>query len=283
MDSQEPQPSPGVTPVSSQVATAGSGAAARTAASSAAGRVPLWIVTLGAGIIAGILSGLGGEATSQAIPLSIQYPADFARLGGYQRDAVVAMLTGDAQRAAERKKAAAAYGLLGMLLGVGLGLAGGLASGSLRSGLWGAVVGGMAGAVVGAALSAELVPVFFRFQNPETDATMQGGLLMFFTRAGIFSAIGAAGGLALGWGLSDRRLIGRAAIGGLLGAVLGALAFEVINALAFPMVRTYEPIPAERLPRMLVQLCVATGAAIVAALSARVPLSKPISTPTRPS
>jgi hypothetical protein len=281
MNSHEPQPKPGVTPVPSHLAPAGGGEAASTAALSAAVRLPLWLVTLGAGIIAGTLSGLGGEATGRAIPISMQYPAGFARLSGYHKEAVMAMVTGDALRVAERKRAAAAYGLLGVLLGVGLGLAGGLARGSLRSGVWGAVVGSVAGAVAGAVLSAALVPVFFQFQDPETDATMQGGLLLLFTRAGIFSGIGAAGGLALGWGLGDRRLIGRAAIGGLLGAVFGALVFDVINSLVFPMVRTYEPMPAERTLRMLVQLCVAIGAAVLAGLAATVPLSKSISTPRR--
>jgi hypothetical protein len=268
MDPEESPTTAEVNPASSQpVHAVGSSAGSPTAIKPGLG-VPLWLITLGAGIIAGVLSGLGGEATSRAIPLRMELPANFASISGYQKVAVVAMIAGNATRVAVREKAAAAYGLLGVLLGIGLGLTGGWASGSMRSGWKGALVGGVAGGVAGAALSAVFVPIFFRFQDPDTDAATLGLLLLFFTHAAIFAGIGAASGLALGWGSGDRGTIGQALVGGLLGAIVGTFAFEVINSLLYPMVRTYEPVPTEPTPRMLLHLCVAVGTAVLAGWAA---------------
>jgi hypothetical protein len=126
----------------------------------------------------------------------------------------------------------------------------------------------VAAGVAGAALAAVFVPVFFRLEDPETDASTMGLLLLFFTHAAIFIGIGATSGLALGWGLGDRGKFVPALIGGLLGAVIGTFAFEVINSLLYPMVRTYEPIPTEPTPRMLLDICVAVGIAILAGWTA---------------
>jgi hypothetical protein len=268
MDPEASPTSAAVTPTSSQPVHAVGGSAGSHTAIKTGLRVPLGIMTLGAGIIAGVLSGLVGEATGRAIPMRIEYPANFASIRGYQKDAVLAMIMGNAMRIAVRERAAAAYGLLGVLLGVGLGLTGGWASGSMRSGLQGALVGGVAGGVAGAALSAVFVPIFFRFQNPDTDAVTLGLLLLFLTHAAIFAGIGVASGLALGWGSGDRGRIGQGLVGGLLGAIIGTFAFEVINSLLYPMVRTYEPVPTEPTPRMLLHLCVAVGTAVLAGWAA---------------
>jgi hypothetical protein len=268
VDPEESPTTAEVTPASSQPVHSVSSSGGSPAAIKTGLRVPLGMITLGVGIIAGVLSGLGGEATIGAIPLRIAYPANFASISGYQKDAVLASLAGHAMRIAERERAAAAYGLLGVLLGVGLGLTGGWASGSVRSGLKSALVGGVAGGVAGTALSAVFIPIFFRFQDPETDAATLGLLLLFFTHAGIFAGIGAASGLALGWGSGDRRTIGQALIGGLLGAVIGTFAYEVIISLLYPMVRTYEPVPTDPTPRKLLHLCVAVGTAVLAGWAA---------------
>ena len=84
-----------------------------------------------------------------------------------------------------------------------------------------ATFGGVAGGIAGAALSAVAVPIFFRYQNPETDAATMGLVLMFFTHAAIFAGIGATSGMALGRGLGDWGKIVPALFGGLLGASSG--------------------------------------------------------------
>jgi hypothetical protein len=111
-------------------------------------------------------------------------------------------------------------------------------------------------------MSAVLVPLFFHLLDPA-----QGISLLFWTHAGIFAGIGAAGGLALGWGLGDWRTVVGCLIGGLIGSFAGVFAFEALNSLAFPLVPTFVPVPAERIPRLLVHLCVAMGTAAVAGLA----------------
>jgi hypothetical protein len=265
---------------SERIASPPAGAAApaipKTAAVGAGSRLPLWVVTLGVGLVAGAISWAGGEATFDWFKLgdAIIYPANYNQISGYHRMAVQAELHGKARIVVERKKTALAFGLLGLLLGVSLGLTGGLARGGSHSALAGAVGGGVAGAAAGGGLSFALVPLFFRYEDPEG-----GGLLvLFLTHAGIFAGIGAASGLALGLGLNDRTALSRALFGGLLGALIGTVAYEAAIATAFPLMRTYEPLSTERLPRLLAHLLVAACTALFAGLATGRPPRQPAPT-----
>jgi hypothetical protein len=228
-------------------------------------RLPLWLLTLGAGLVAGFLSWAGGEAANDLFKLreAIVYPPNYKQIGGYQKMAVDAEIQGKAKVVVVRKNTTVAFGFLGLVLGVSLGLMGGLASGSARTAVSGAVGGGIAGASVGSGLSYAIVPLFFRYLDPE-----QGLLILFLTHAAIFAGIGATSGLALGLGLENRSAMVRAVFGGMLGALIGTFAFETANSLAFPLMRTYEPISTEWLPRLLTHLCVATFTALLAGLAA---------------
>ena len=117
-------------------------------------RLPLWLLTLGAGLAAGLISWAGGEATLKLFRIEDEmvYPPNYKQISGYQKQNLTAQLQGDAIRVVERKKAAVSFGLLGLLLGVCLGLAGGFAGGSTRTTVLGAVAGGIAGAVAGGRL-----------------------------------------------------------------------------------------------------------------------------------
>ena len=202
------------------------------------------------------------------------YPPNYKQISGYQKQNVSARIQGDAIRVVERKKAAVSFGLLGLSLGVFLGLAGGFAGGSTRTTVLGAIGGGIAGGVVGGGLSYAIVPLFFRYLDPE-----QGLLILFLTHAAIFSGVGAASGSGLGLGLGNRSALGGSVFGGMFGALIGTFAFEAANSLAFPLMRTYEPISTEWLPRMLVYLCVAIGTALVAGLAVGGSLRKPAPAP----
>ena len=46
---------------------------------------PLWLLTLGSGLIAGSLAAFGGELTNQAFHKEPQYPASFLSLGSSER------------------------------------------------------------------------------------------------------------------------------------------------------------------------------------------------------
>ena len=68
--------------------------------------------------------------------------------------------------------------------------------------------------------------------------------------------------MALGFGLDDRPALGRALFGGMLGALAATFVFETASSLAFPLMRTYQPVPAEQLPRLLAHMCVAIGTSL---------------------
>ena len=148
-----------------------------------------------------------------------------------------------------------AYGFLGSVLAAALGLAGGLAARSPRQGLMAAVIGGLVGAAVGAGAAFAMVPVYFQLWDPEANLMVPS----LAANTVIFACIGAAGGFALALGIRRPRSVARAILGGVLGALAAAALVEVINAGFFPMLRVEEPIPAERVPRLICHLAVATS------------------------
>ena len=185
---------------------------------------PLWLITLGSGLIAGSLAGVGGEFTYPALSKEPQYPASHDRLNSSERAVARAQVRFATKVAVGTNEAAAAYGLLGAALGVVLGLAGGLARGSRDPSLGSAAVGGVLGSMAGAGLSMVIVPLFFRFSNGTTSAP-----LLFLTHAAIFAGVGAAGGTGLGWAWGDRKRIVRCMLGGFVAALVGTVAVDIIN------------------------------------------------------
>jgi hypothetical protein len=227
--------------------------------------LPLWLLTLGAGLVCGLISWAGGEAIYPTFHIKdeVIYPENYKTLSGYQKQGVDSKIQGVAQRVVERKKSAASFGLLGLVLAAGLGLIGGWAAGSPRGAGLGAVGGGLAGALAGAGLSWAAVPLFFRYLEPES-----GFLILFLTHAAIFIGIGGATGLGLGLGLGDGPSTVTALLGGLLGGFIGTAVLETVNSLEFPLMRTFEPIASERIPRLVMYLCVAAAIAGLAGLAA---------------
>jgi hypothetical protein len=264
--------------------------------------IPLWLLTLGAGIVVAVLSAIVGEATYNGFPVRIvdrngklvvqmsdkpaaisfpvtkQLPDNFDSMGGYIQTGVRAMLTAEGERTAERYRASTMFGTLGGLLGLGLGLMGGLARGTPRSGWTGAIVGGLGGVLAGAALSWALVPLYFQLQDSAAQAEYKNPdapsgllLLLFLTHAGICAGVGAFAGLGLGLGLGARKRILVALIAGMFGGCVGAFAFDAVNCLLFPLMRTFTPVPDERVPRLVAQLCVSVATAFIAGLAAAEP------------
>jgi hypothetical protein len=235
--------------------------------------IPLWVLALGIGLAAGGVSWAAGEASLTRFKLSdaIVYPPNYQQISGYQKVAVTAQIEGRAQVVVERKRAATAFGLLGLCLGAGLGFLGGLASGSSRFAATGALAGGIAATAVGASVSFAVTPLFFRYLDPE-----QGLLVLFLTHAAIFVTLGAAAGAALGVGLGNRSALVRALFGGLLGGLVGTFAYETANSIAFPLVRTFEVVSTEWLPRLIMNLGVALCVAVIAGLAAGNPARRPV-------
>jgi hypothetical protein len=165
---------------------------------------------------------------------------------------------------AEIKNVALSSGVFGALLGAALGASGGLGRRSpvaaRRASVFGLVVGALAGSGMALVVLPQYYRSFLRFR-PE------GLIVPILLHAAIWGAVGAAGGLALGLGLGGRGRAVRALLGGMGGAIMGAVFYEIVGAIAFPMSRTYQPAAADWPPRLLGRLLVASLAALGAALA----------------
>ena len=161
-------------------------------------------------------------------------------------------------RQSSDRAAAIAYGALGMLLGLGLGAVGGLARGSASAaaaaGLAGLVLGGAAGARGHHAGTAG-VPCR-RPRATDEDAGRDLGLALA-THGGIWISVGVAAGLGLGLGLGGGARLGRAVVGGLLGAVIATVIYEFGGAVGFPLSESFRPRAVTAGPRLLAHLSVA--------------------------
>ena len=212
------------------------------------------MLSLAAGIMAGLISWIAGEAVVEHFKPETHREERY----GVERT----LPTAKSLVATEIKNAALAFAILGGALGLALGLAGGLARGSLRFALSAATVGMVLAAMAGVILSFVLVPVF----QTRFDMVDQGLTVPLLTHGGIWGAIGAMAGLAMGIGLGGWRSITCCLVGGLAGGILGALAYELAGAVVFPLDKTYQPLSetasSRLLGRLTVAVCVATGAVL---------------------
>lgn len=163
------------------------------------------------------------------------------------------------------KRATLMYGLQGAALGLMLGLAGAAARRSVSA----AALGGPVGLVAGAAAGTGGARGLFRAYFSLADLSEENMLLALLCHAGVWGLIGLAGGLAYGLGVGGGGgRVARAAVGGLIGAVLATVLYEVIGAAAFPLDKTAEPVAATGAARLLGIAAVALFTALGAALSA---------------
>ena len=226
-----------------------------------AGNVPsarLWFWALGAGLLAGVLAWLVGEALLGAnkdrlTPKMEPFP---------QLETKLALL------AAKQEVATLIFAGLGACFGFTMGIAGGAARKSASASAKAAVAGLILGGIFAGGVAWGLLPIYFSNQKAQDDDL----LLPMLIHVGIASAVGAAGGAAMGIGLGGRT--GQTIVGGLAGAAGGAVLFEVIGALAFPTARTAEPISAAMASRLMLLLFVTVCAAMGAVQATRPPAPK---------
>lgn len=239
----------------------------------------LWAAALGAGLLAAAASAWLGELLVgtfvppvrmvNAMGIMINNPTFANRILANARNATLG------------------YGALGLALGLGLGLAGGLARGlggvrGIRPALIGALLG--LGPVLAAA--AVVLPIYNHALSKDSEEMSRDLLLPFLVHGSVWAAAGLGAGAALGLGLGlDRRGVTQPAMGGLLGGLIGAIAYEVIGATVFPNGGASEPQAYTAAPRILACFLVALPAAALAALLAREALAghraaKPGSMPT---
>jgi hypothetical protein len=165
------------------------------------------------------------------------------------------------------------YAILGAILAIGLGVTAGLLNGRrstsrvFLAGLTAAVLG----ACGGAASSYVLFPIYFgRMETADLTLSM-------LVHLGIWTAVGAASGVAFGIGSGSRDVLVRSLIGGITGAALGTLLYDISGAF-FPLAHTERPlaeVAGTRLAaNMLLGLSVAVGIVVVASQKPRVTANK---------
>lgn len=218
----------------------------------------LWAAALAAGALASALAWLAGEAAIRSLPTET---AD-ANVNG-EDSAIVTVLSSNRS---DVKRATLAYGCQGAILGLALGLAGAAVRRSAKRAGVAAPSGLVVGGAAGAGASFGLFPVFFEHLDP-----ISGDLLLpLATHVAVWSAVGASGGLAFGIGLGTGRAgVARSALGGLIGAALGALAYEFLGAFFLPQAKTDQPFAAEAAARLLAQALTGLAAAAGVAAAAR--------------
>jgi hypothetical protein len=213
------------------------------------------LVILG-GLLAGLAAYYVGESIYQVIPpkLVLQYVPLFRRQ--------MWLPTLETARVATVRNSALTFGVLGVCLGGTLGVAGGLARRPASRAGRGGGLGALLGLVLGAGLPFALLPTSFIARARHADHDI---LISLLAHGLVWAPLGAAAGLAFAVGLGQCRL-GQALVAGLMGAFLGAAAFELIGAAFFTLANTQEPISDTPSTRMMARLLVTLGTAMSVAL-----------------
>jgi hypothetical protein len=213
-------------------------------------RPRLWLRVLPAALVAGLASWLVGETPLVRVPPREDTMAVMGRS--------FSSSTPRSRQAADDASAARFYGLLGAALGLALGLTGGLYRRSPRAASAAALLGVVAGASCGMVAARGAVPLYHRLHYSVPNDLIASRAM----HAAVFAAAGAAGGLALGAGLGGRSRLVRSTLGGVLGALVGAVAFEFLGALLFPFSDTGHPLSATAPARLLAPLILSAFASM---------------------
>jgi hypothetical protein len=194
-----------------------------------------WIVTLGAGLAAAMITWAAGDS------MMVDETGTGAR-GGRTRISPVVHST---------RNAMTSLGLLGASLGLGLGLVGGLLRGSARSAGLAGLVGVVLGGAAGAGAAKVLVPLYF---SNYSGVSLSVPLLV---HGGLWTSISLAAGLAFGLGIGGPGRVTEAVIYAILGALFATLTYEFAGVWLFPAAQTDRPLPLSSESRMFAYLVVA--------------------------
>ena len=170
-------------------------------------------------------------------------------------------------REARLYSAVLSFTTLAGLLGLSMGLAGGLARRAAGASVQAAIAGLLLGIAVVAPISLLLVSNFFTKYDPHSEDLV----FPLLTHGAIWSAVGAIGGLAFGWGIGGRGRWKATLAGGFFGAAAAAALYEIVGALAFATSRTELPLSSSIATRGMAQFLVTTLSAIGAVLALNQP------------
>jgi len=216
----------------------------------------MWVLALGAGIVAGLVAWKGGESFVDRFEPETHM---VSAAGSMMRQPIPASVI-----ATDVKNSAIAFSIFGGVLGLCLGLAGGLSRAKVGAAIVAGIIGLALGACAGLGMSYAMVPIFHR----EIDLMMKSLTAPMLYHGAIWGTIGAACGLAFGIGAGGLGRALRCLVGGLLGGILGAVVFDMVGAVVFALDRTFQPISTSEYSRLLarvaVSLCIAVGAVLAA-------------------
>jgi hypothetical protein len=239
---------------------------------SAGGSARLWLITLAAGVAAGLVAWVGGEACLDRIKPPVH---------NVNSKGVILRLTDRREvAAAEAQNAGVAFAILGAALGASLGAAGGLAGRSGRRAVSAALAGVVLGSAVAVATSIAVLPPYNAYKARYPDDAAKDLILPLLVHAGIWSAVGGAGGLAFALGFGARSVLSQAVIGGLVGAAVAAVAYEMIGAVGFTNAQTAQFVSATWQTRLFARVAITVLAAVGVALGVYEPRRRPVPPPT---
>lgn len=210
-------------------------------------RLPLIV----AAIVAGLIAVAGGEAANEIIPpekVHIHAIGGDVEVDSRETPKVVTQTS------------AVAFGALGLSLGLLFGISGGLSRRPIRAGRMALAsgVGGLLGAGLGVSVALGLVPIVMDARLRYSDPPIWYGIVHHLTAA---APLGLIAGLAFSIGLGDRRMVLRAALAAMGGAIAGSVASDILGAIAFPLARTDSPLAETMTSRFTARLLVTIGTA----------------------
>jgi hypothetical protein len=208
-------------------------------------------------LAAGLLSWAGIEATRGLIR-----PQVFQKQMPDGSTVVDATL--DSKKSADMKDVALASGIQGGALALVLAVLGGLVGRSPGRGLAVGLCAMVAGAAAGAAAGYRLFPIIFRDHVPDPNDL----LTPLLVQAGIWIAIGAVAGLALGLGLGSVRRVPDALWGSVLGGFLAAGLYRLLYGMLSPASSPTVLVALDPTNRLLAAFCLAGLVSVGAAWGA---------------
>jgi hypothetical protein len=218
-----------------------------------------WL-TITAGLIAGGIAWLGGEACHDLI-MPARHPVN-------SRGIILYRTFPREEVRADTMNAGLAFIILGSSLGAALGVAGGLVRRSVQAAIRAGLIGLASGAGAAGGASVVLLPLYNAYKERNPDEAVQDLLYPLLIHAGIWSTVGGVAGFAFAHGLGAGRRTPIIIQGAFAGAALGALGFEIIGALAVPAARTAQFVSTTWQTRLFARLAVTVLTAAGAAFAA---------------
>lgn len=253
--------SPDSAPAASHASADANASTSQTPAAPAPAALPararIWAIALAFGLAAGVVAWVVGELT-----LNVFRPKVFTMVIMMQTYVIP---TTPSINESDTKNAILAFAIYGAITGLVMGLAGGVARGSMNRGITVAVGGLALGAVVGGLSALLFLKLYYRAHVPDPNDI----LTPLTVHGGIWTAIGAVGGLAFGVGIGAGRRIPQAVEGACIGAFFAAVLFHLLSGFFFPDSGFAQPISRESLNRLLARLLVSVLLAAGAARGAQ--------------